>query len=70
MSICKASEIPRNEAYIEVRLSASGPEARGMRVTQPFDFAQDRELVERLAEWQMGVFRQPRHGGPRDQGRN
>jgi hypothetical protein len=26
MSICKASEIPRNEAYIEVRRSASGPE--------------------------------------------
>jgi hypothetical protein len=26
-----------------------------MRVTQPFDFAQGRELVER----QMGVFRQP-----------
>ena len=26
MSICKASEIPRNEAYIEVRCSASGPE--------------------------------------------
>jgi hypothetical protein len=43
-----------------------------MRVTQPFDLAQghesfdlaqDRELVERLVErlveWQMGVFRQP-----------
>jgi hypothetical protein len=34
-----------------------------MRVTQPFDFAQDRELVERLVERlvepQMGVFRQP-----------
>ena len=26
MSICKASEIPRNEAYREVRRSASGPE--------------------------------------------
>ena len=34
MSICKASEIPRNEAYIEVRRSASGPEGRGRRVTQ------------------------------------
>jgi len=34
MSICKASEIPRDEAYIEVRRSASGPEGRGMRVTQ------------------------------------
>ena len=71
MSICKASEIPRNEAYIEVRRSASGPEGRGMRVTQPFDastllsidpelcrrvdFAQGREPAER----QMGVFRQP-----------
>ena len=39
-----------------------------MRVTQPFDLAQGRELAERpfdfaqgheLAEWQMGVFRQP-----------
>ncbi|KPK25704.1 MAG: hypothetical protein AMK69_13640 [Nitrospira bacterium SG8_3] len=49
---------------------------RGMRVTQPFDFAQDREpfdlaqdrelverLVERLAERQMGVFRQPKNRG-------
>ena len=26
MSICKASEILRNEAYTEVRRSASGPE--------------------------------------------
>ncbi len=26
MSICKASEIPRNEAYRKVRRSASGPE--------------------------------------------
>jgi hypothetical protein len=26
MSICKASEILRNEAYIEVRRNASGPE--------------------------------------------
>jgi hypothetical protein len=50
MSICKASEtgdppagwgvqakrgqIPRNEAYIEVRRNASGPEGRGMRVTK------------------------------------
>jgi hypothetical protein len=34
MSICKASEISRDEAYIEVRRSASGPEGRGMRVTQ------------------------------------
>jgi hypothetical protein len=34
MSICKASEIPRNEAYREVRRSASDPEGRGMRVTQ------------------------------------
>jgi hypothetical protein len=32
-----ASEIPRNEAYKEVRRSASGPEGQGMRVTQPFD---------------------------------
>jgi hypothetical protein len=55
MSGCKASEILRNAAYREVRRSASGPEGRGMRVTQPFDFAQGRELVER----QMGVFRQP-----------
>ena len=39
-----------------------------MRITQPrdfaqghesFDFAQDREPVERLVEWQMGVFQQP-----------
>ena len=29
-----APEILRNEAYIEVRRSASGPEGRGMRVTQ------------------------------------
>jgi hypothetical protein len=50
-----ASEIPRNEAYIEVRRSASDPEGRGMRVTQPFGLAQGRELVER----QMGVSRQP-----------
>jgi hypothetical protein len=58
MSIPQAllrDEIPRNEAYIEVRRSASGPEGRGMRVTQPFGLAQGRELVER----QMGVFRQP-----------
>ena len=34
---------------------AYAPEGRGMRVTQPFDFAQGHELVE----WQMGVFRQP-----------
>jgi hypothetical protein len=26
MSRCKAPEIPRNEAYMEVRRSASGPE--------------------------------------------
>jgi hypothetical protein len=26
---------------------------------ESFDLAQDRELVERPAEWQMGVFRQP-----------
>ena len=26
MSICKASEVPSNEAYGEVRRSASGPE--------------------------------------------
>ena len=25
---------------------------------ESFDLAQDRELVERLVEWQMGVFRQ------------
>ncbi len=88
MSSCKASEIPRNEAYIEVRrndlpsqigFAVSRSEnltGRGTRVTQPFDastllsidresfdFAQDRELVERLVErlveWQMGVFRRP-----------
>jgi hypothetical protein len=29
-----ASELPRNEAYIEVRRNASGPEGRGRRVTQ------------------------------------
>ena len=29
------------------------------RATQSFDFAQGRELVERPAEWQMGVLRQP-----------
>jgi hypothetical protein len=34
---------------------AYAPEGRGTKVTQPFDFAQGRELVER----QMGVFRQP-----------
>jgi hypothetical protein len=27
-------QIPRNEAYIEVRRNASGPEGRGMRVTR------------------------------------
>jgi hypothetical protein len=48
-------EIPRNEAYQEVRRSASGPEGRGMRVTQPFDPAQGLEP----AELQMGVFRHP-----------
>jgi hypothetical protein len=26
MSICKASEIPKNEAYVDVRRNASGPE--------------------------------------------
>jgi hypothetical protein len=51
----KLGQIPRNEAYIEVRRRAPGPEGRGMRVTQPFDFAQGCEPVER----QMGVFRQP-----------
>jgi hypothetical protein len=51
----KRGQIPRNEAYKEVRRSASGPEGRGMRITQPFDFAQGRELAER----QMGVLRQP-----------
>jgi hypothetical protein len=69
MSIPQAfqwDEIPRNEAYIEVRRSASGPEGRGVRVTQPFgastllsiypelcrrvEFAQGHELVE----WHMG----------------
>jgi hypothetical protein len=39
-----------------------------MRETQSFDFAQDRELVERpfgftqgheLVEWQMAIFQQP-----------
>jgi hypothetical protein len=37
MSIPQAllrDEIPRNEAYIKVRRSASRPEGRGMRVTQ------------------------------------
>jgi hypothetical protein len=48
-------EIPRNEAYIEVRRRAYAPEGRGMRVTQPFDPAQGREPAER----QMGVLRQP-----------
>jgi len=33
-----------------------------MRVTQPFDFAQDREPVERPAVRMMGVFRQPLKG--------
>ena len=33
----KRGQIPRNEAYIEVRRSASGPEGRGMRVTQQMD---------------------------------
>jgi len=48
MSICKASEIPRNEAYTDKYAAvpparrAYAPEGRGMRVTQ-----------------QMGVFRQP-----------
>jgi hypothetical protein len=47
----------------------SGLEGQGIRLTQPFDFfaqgresfdfAQDRELVERPVEWQMGVFPQP-----------
>ena len=30
---------------------------------ESFDLAQDRELVERLVEWQMGVFRQPTKWG-------
>jgi hypothetical protein len=34
MSICKASEILRNEAYIEVRRSASGPEGLRPRGTR------------------------------------
>jgi hypothetical protein len=50
----KRGQIPRNEAYIEVRRRAFGPEGRGIRVTQPFGFAQGREPVER----QMGVFRE------------
>jgi hypothetical protein len=33
----KRRQIPRNEAYIEARRSASGPEGRGMRVTQQMD---------------------------------
>jgi hypothetical protein len=64
MSICKASEILRNEAYIEVRRNASGPEGlrpggtgdEGNAALRCFDLAQGHELVE----WQMGVFRQPR----------
>jgi hypothetical protein len=67
MTRCKASYIPRNEAYIEVRRSdlpcqigfavshSENLTGRGMRITQPFDFAQGHELVE----WQMAVFRQP-----------
>ena len=60
MSIPQAllrDEIPKNEAYVKVRRSASGPEGRGMRVTRPFGFTQGHEF----AEWQMGVFRQPRY---------
>jgi hypothetical protein len=69
----KRGQIPRNEAYKEVRrgdlpcqigFTVSRSEnlpGRGMRVTQPFDLAQGRELVERLVEWQMGAFRQPHY---------
>jgi hypothetical protein len=47
----------RTEKYAAVPPArrAYAPEGRGMRVTQPFDLAQGRELVER----QMGFFRQP-----------
>jgi hypothetical protein len=55
-------EVPRNEAYIEVRRSASGPEGLRPAGTRDkdnaalrcFDLAQGREPAER----QMGVFRQ------------
>jgi hypothetical protein len=60
-----ASEIPRNEAYKEVRRSASGPEGlrpggtrdEGNAALRCFDLAQGHELVE----WQMAVFRQTRN---------
>jgi len=55
MPRCKASEVPRNEAYIGVRRNASGPEGQGTRITQPFDLAQGRQPADR----QMGVFPQP-----------
>jgi hypothetical protein len=41
MSICKASEIPRNEAYREVRRSASGPEGLRPGGTRDEDNAAD-----------------------------
>ncbi len=41
MSICKASEIPRNEAYIEVRRSASGTEGLRPGGTRDEDNAAD-----------------------------
>ena len=55
MSIYKASEIPRNEAYIEVRRSASGPEGlrpggtrdEGNAALRCFDLAQGRKRAER-----------------------
>jgi hypothetical protein len=64
MSLCKASEIPRNEAYREVRRSdlpcyigyavsqSENLTGRGMRVTQPFDASTllsiDPELCRRV----------------------
>ena len=37
------------------------PKDKGNAVLRCFDFVQDRELVERLVEWQLGVFRQLPH---------
>jgi hypothetical protein len=48
MSRYKASEIPWIEAYMPVRRNKPVPcsTREGMRVTQPFGYAQGRELVE------------------------
>ena len=65
----EASEIPRNEAYVEVRRNASGPEGQGMRVTQQVDvFRQPPTqpfllLPDTPAE---RFHRQPDHRHPRD----